>query len=278
MTRLRFGLGTLLIAIAALSVVLGIITHRARLQREAVRVLQRAEADLLYDDGQWDSHTPSVWKSCVADWLGRDFVYDVKIVNLYDQRGPAVLNAVGSLSRLRQLSIPHSSLRAEDTLFLRNLPELTWLDLSYNADLGGACFANMVADRLQRLEMNATSVDDDDLPGLLRFRHLRVLSLDGTHVTDRGLMYLMDLPELKHLFLEGTAVSDEGCHTLARFPALQSVTLIKTQVTDEGLQALAESATLQRIEALHTAVTAAGIARFQRAKPGCDVNTVVVTP
>ena len=71
----------------------------------------------------------------------------------------------------------------------------------WRRDLGGLR-------KLQRLEIDTSSIADDDLAYLNDLTDLQALSLSKTNVTDRGVRQLLPLAGLRQLNLADTPVTD----------------------------------------------------------------------
>ena len=69
---------------------------------------------------------------------------------------------------------------------------------------------------LQRIDLNGTWIEDDQLAHLQNLTGLRVLALNGTNITDAGLKHLKGLTKLESLEL-GRNVTEVGVAELKRF-------------------------------------------------------------
>lgn len=127
---------------------------------------------------------------------------------------------------------------------------------------------------LRVLDLSRTSVTDDSLAVIGRLTTLKTLRLRGTKITSVGLQSLSELKELVDLTVSGCPrVDDAAIEVLATLPNLQILLMNGTGVSNAGLDKLAKGASkLQRLGIERTKVTPEGIARFQKAQPGCRVE------
>ena len=135
------------------------------------------------------------------------------LLSLAGHQHPAVLDALGPLTKLRQLNLYDTTFTDADLERLRGLASLQVLNLA------------------------ATQVTDAGLPCLQTLPTLRELNLNDTHVTDAGLRSLQGLPRLRVLGLYRARVTDEGLAELGSMKNLQELTLGSSSITDRGLAA-----------------------------------------
>ncbi|MEE9392558.1 MAG: DUF2231 domain-containing protein [Planctomycetota bacterium] len=93
-------------------------------------------------------------------------------------------------------------------------------------------------DRLLRLDLKKTNLDDAGLALLAGFERLEYLNLSETKISDEGLSALSKMKKLKSLNLWGTAISDAGLRHLEGLTALRSLYLWKSKATPQGAKAL----------------------------------------
>ena len=120
------------------------------------------------------------------------------------------------------LNIGFSDLSDKGMVHLKNLTNLTSLDLSQS------------------------KVGDAGLVHLAKLTKLSNLSLSSTKVTDAGFKHLAANKGLFTLWLSGPTITDEGMKALKDFPRLGSLYLHGTKVTEAGVQDLKKS--LPRIQ------------------------------
>lgn len=193
----QFSLGTVLTGVALLALVCGLVTNRARRQREAVEAI-RGWGGLVGYDSQQDGATKSRWRDLLRDRLGQDYVDRVVSAGLpvtpqtsqaiYDER----LRVVAALRDLRFLSLNGTHVGDAGLKHLERLTVLESLDAGY------------------------TNVGDAGLSHLKRLTRLTYLSLRGTRVTDAGLAELCGVANLRSLALGGTQVTAAGVARLQK--------------------------------------------------------------
>lgn len=93
----------------------------------------------------------------------------------------------------------------------------------------------------RRLNLNNSSVTNEDLKLLADISNIELLWLYGTKVTDEGMLHIAALNQLKHLDLRNLPVTDEGLAHLAACKKLEALSIAGTSVTPEGLNKFRES-------------------------------------
>lgn len=123
---------------------------------------------------------------------------------------------------------------------------------------------------LYGLEPRATA---EGLRALLTGRTFRQLGLHGPGVHADWGPLLAGQGRLEYLSLAGPNVDDALLRSLAGMPSLGRLFVSDAAITDAGLMALARVNNGLRILYLRrTAATPAGVAAFQAARPGCQVD------
>jgi hypothetical protein len=182
------------------------------------------------------------------------------------------ITALGGLAGRIQAARKFWGLLGTDETFV-----VTFSDAKFD-DAALARLATNHGDRVGSLQLTDTSVTDEGLRHLKRFRNLRhldlasrapaslkakrsapitdagmahldlrnlvSLNLDGQPITDDGLKLLPDLPFLTMLQLNETGVQGPGLSRLVAFRHLSSLHLDGSAVTDEGLSHLVGASSL----------------------------------
>lgn len=140
-----------------------------------------------------------------------------------------------------------------------------------------------------------TTLSDDDLAHIGRFKHLRhlsntlseevigervALSLDnpGTcdpvhaQISDVGLERLGGLSELEWLALCYTRITDDGLQHLSNMKDLQLLKIGSPYITDKGVPHLKQLTNLRSLYVDGTEITDVGVAELQRALPSCKIE------
>jgi hypothetical protein len=159
---------------------LGWTVHRARVQRAAVAVIERAGGQVLYD-WQWKDNAPIQGRPWAPGWLvdrlGIDYFGHVTRVDLVHRGRPeaeSALSSVERLGRLQDLCIHTSSVDDADLAHVTGLKDL------------------------RRLILYRTQVTDAGLGNLKGLARLNELVLNRTQVTDAGVRELQEaLPRLR---------------------------------------------------------------------------------
>ncbi len=248
--RFQFSMRSLLVMVVAVAVPcrwLAVEMKEAEKQKRAVEAISKAGVDVYYDyqfdaTGSW---TGASWggPTCVRNWFGEDFVADVVGVQApYNVIGVGENCYIGSDCKATD----------EDLLPLKTFSTLRVLDLAGTrvTDSCAASFEGLVD--LRSVSLWQTCLSDKGIAHLRRLRNLKYLNLRHTKTTNSGLVHLKDLPRLEYVALGETAVDDDGLMCLTACKQLREVDLWRERGSHQ--------------------FTPAGIARFQRAFPGCKVT------
>lgn len=298
---LRLSVRSLLVLVLLVGATLGLIVHRARVQRDAVAAIERAGGGVMYEwqfkDGIPNREgTPRVPKWLV-DLVGVDYfgsaVYVIFIRECRDQD----LAQIGRLRRLERLDIGHSRVTDAGLAHLEGLNRLQLLDLAGTpiSDRGLVHLGRLTG--LEILYLNFTTVGDTGLAHLKDLGKLQSLDLGTTNVTDGGLAHLKGLSNLRALTLIECPVGDEGLAHLENLTRLEWLGLGRldvteftersrmrgpngftrdipsdARVTDAGLRHLKKMSRLRRLYLVGTEVTDAGVRELQQALPKVDIE------
>jgi hypothetical protein len=237
----RFSIRTLLVAIAGLSIWLGIQTHRAREQRAALERIRRLGGAVRFDyqhDESGDFHDDA--NPPGPAWLRRTIggEYFDEVVYVY---------------------LSFSKVTDDDLRLFRSLPEVEtlWLSNTGVSDVGMAHLAGL--QKLKHLFLQDTKVGDDGLAHLKGLHQLTGLSLGNTRIADAGLKHLGEMNALISLNLPDTQVTGEGIRYVCNLPKLEYISLMRTAVTDESIRAFDHATTPWWIDLRYTAVTDQGV-------------------
>lgn len=309
---LQYSLRSLLLALTACVVCLGVQVNRANRQRDAIVELEDVTFGVEYDYERPSEEDPIDYSRKPRGWpwlrdaVGRDH-FDTVVGLFLAGRGREIsdrdLALLSHLTRLRWVmidgpatvtapgcdSFAHLTKRLRE-LNCRNMPGEALIHIATLSELRVLWFTDAeVTDsaagslgrltNLHELVLDRTTIGDPALRGLGALTALTRLDLEGTRITDAGLPYLASLHSLKHLSLCDTAVTDSGlAGCLQALPDLNSLDLTRTAITDTSLPALAAMHNLKHICVARTRMTASGIARLRAALPHCGVETVRASP
>lgn len=268
---LRISLRTLLVAMTLLALGLGYLTHRARQQEWAAKVVERIGGKVTFDY-QIDPETGFLPEARPPgpDWLvsriGPHFTATVIGVDfLHDRGGFAAegdLAALRALPHLRSLSMGSNPTLSDDGLkYVTGLKQLAYLDLSdtgitdeglqHLSGLEKLSFLSLVRCRmdgsglrhlrqlpLHVLNLNWTRLADANVEHVGAMQRLEVLDMQDTPITDEALLHIRELTNLWELHIHNTSVSDAGLAYLQGMTKLKNFQANNTKVTKEGLAEL----------------------------------------
>lgn len=116
--------------------------------------------------------------------------------------------------------------------------------------------------RLTRLQVQGTSISDQSLATVARFKHLTYLGIGKTNVTDAGVALLNQMERLERLNLQATRITSQGLKPLISLPRLNGLYLNDTQVDDVAIQDIALMKNLKRLEMCRTPLTPTALEQF----------------
>lgn len=120
---------------------------------------------------------------------------------------------------------------------LKNIPEkiqhLSFRDDYLNNE--ELCFITSRVRRIDRLDLDSTSVDDDGVPFLLEMEYIGELRLVNLCITDKAIDSLVQLESLRFLHLGSTKVSCDGILKLAQLNNLNKLLASPDRVEKDKL-------------------------------------------
>jgi hypothetical protein len=116
-----------------------------------------------------------------------------------------------------------------------------------------------------RIQIEFTSITDDDLAALQGLEGLEVLLLDHpqNHLTAEGLRTLATLPNLMHLRVRGVAIDDEGAEAIAAVKSLKILNLPQSELTDAGIEKLKSLENLVQLRVGSSKLTDDGVGHLK---------------
>jgi hypothetical protein len=94
---------------------------------------------------------------------------------------------------------------------------------------------------LERLNLGQTTLDDESLRRLARFKKLVQLRLRAPAVTDAGMAHVAGLEQLRYLHLLDVPITDAGLQQLQALGKLESLYLDHARISDAGARAFVEA-------------------------------------
>ncbi len=290
--RFRISLRGLMVLVLVLGGGLGWVVHQARVQRDAVAVIERTRGRIGYNwqqrpDGEFDPQGKPPAPKWLVDRLGPDYFGHVVWVILGKQAGDAEMAHVLRLHRLKIFVDNGSGVTDAQALRLGNMTHLETIDLHGPKHLTGATLAGMSRlSRLKVLRVGGIPLHDDDLAGIAGLTGLQILVLPSPTITDAGLIHLQGLVGLQTLFLSGNPITDSGLVNFRGMARLKHLRIDRTRVadlkplmgltklqylnlgdapiTDGGLAPVAELVDLEELVLDRTAITDAGLSPLRK--------------
>jgi hypothetical protein len=264
----QFRLATLLIAVTALCVWLGIQVNRANRQRRSVAAILAAGGLVRYDFQEQNSLSGKP----IADaqppgprWLrkliGDDYFCSVSTVDFATE--------FWGERRERELS----KIDDDGLACLASLTKIRSLELGNNKAITDAGLAHLrKLKELESLWLYRSSVSGVGLNQLSKLPRLRNLGLQWTPLTTEGMQQLGTLKELRSLSLTDTPITDDDLMSLRSLTHLESLQLHRTAITDRGLPHLEALTALKRLTLPAEGVSEDGLVRLRLALPDCQMG------
>jgi hypothetical protein len=177
-----------------------------------------------------------------------------------------------------------------------SLKALAGRDFSYGYNYKFGSVGELTGELFRRVtEVHAiTTLSDDDLVFISRFRHLRHLSntlseevigqriqltLDNSgicdpvdaRISDAGLERLRSHSELRWLVLFYTQITDDGLRQLSNLKRLEVLKIGSPYITDKGVAHLKRLTNLRSLYVNGTAISNVGVTELQLALPNCKI-------
>ncbi len=280
--KLRFTLRTLLLAITALGIWLGLQVSAARQQKEAVDALLKVNAHITYDY-QWVQNpkdpSPFNYKLDRAlpipgpHWLrkltGDDFFRTVAQVELTYATyiSESDLAQLAKLPAVRELDFPAMICLADGTFRnigdddLKVLENLTKLKILSFDDCSGVHADGMkYLSTLRELEyLGIWSLNDVAMEYIGKLTSLKELNAAGIRLTSKGFQHLQFLVNLTDLSLPESEFSDADAKYIAS-THLKGLWINDTKIGDVGIQHICQlSNGIQILQLVNTQITDAGM-------------------
>jgi hypothetical protein len=281
------GLRLFLTIIALVGIALGWWSYRARLQRDAVAAIKRADGYVVYD---WEENRelypyPAQPKPRWPEWLrralGPDYLETVVEVELIGNPGTPkqsdqILEQIARLSHLKTLNVTGVAVTDAGVARIEELRELRELVIfSPHVTDDGIRYLNKLVS-LNVLGLCETRATSAGLSRVSIISNLRTLYVDKSAISD--LAVVRHSNRLAVLSARDTPIDDEGLAAIGTVPNLAWLDLTGTKVTDAALDHLRGCLQLENLYLFETNVSAAGIARLRSVLPKLQVDADVSSP
>ena len=167
--------------------------------------------------------------------------------------------------------------RPEDVDAPHELPsgeiQITLVDLEHNELPDGGLLQNLEGlAGIQEVNLNSSSVGDEQLKHLAGLTSLQVLRLGNTQITDAGLKHIQSLDGLRLLWLENTAVTSDGLEHISGLSKLKYLRLKGTQVSKAALEHVQRLTSLAELELEDTTLTSDDVEALKATLPKCKIT------
>ncbi len=201
-------------------------------------------------DSQWLAQQEHLTSLCVdAEHTGSEFwdaIASLKnletlVITNWTGKEESEVQAIGSLSKLRSLSLDAAFVGFDHLPLLRSLPHLE--KLSFTKTWLSAEDAKVLPDLpyLKSIELSWSSVDDDAMAEIASCEQLEALFIDATLVSIEGIKLLEGHRNLRRVDVFEMPFGDEVADSLSQIPNLQFAGLVDTEVSLKGIGMLREA-------------------------------------
>src|SRR5262245_13642449 len=190
--KLQFGIGTLLLVTAAISLWLAVYFSGPKRAERAARSLQQSGADVLYDyqrtgDASYSMRVEEPGPPVARKLLGEGLFQEADSVRLGGRAWTAdELRPLAQLTSVRSVDLSNSALGDGHLVHLAGLRQLARLGLSNNR------------------------ITDEGLSHLAGLTQLEIVSLSKNRIHGDGLRHFAAMEKLNSLFLQDNPINDEG--------------------------------------------------------------------
>jgi Leucine Rich repeat len=228
----------MMLAVFVAASLMGWIASRARVQREAVSAIHRANGFTWYDwrivsnGGLSVSQGSPRAPKWLVDSLGVDYFGSVVAASIATGGRPpdGLVARIAQLNRLEELCLHTSLLSDEEMAQIGSLTRLRKFALlgCHLPESGTAQIGRLA--QLRALNLQGANVDDAGASHLARLARLERLDLRDTRISDVGLGHLKTLSNLKVLLISGPSFTDAGVGDLQR--TLPNLTIVAPDRSD----------------------------------------------
>lgn len=219
-TKIRFHLRTLAVAVLALSLLLAFVVRPAMMDKHAFEMVRQGGGQIaLYDSTGTDE----------ASVFSRRFSHTTLHIGFTAGVGPSARQGMRLLSNIDSVWIEGEEI--SDWSFLQsceNVNRITIFD-----------------------------ADDKIFPNLSRATDLKCLEIGGTGLTGKGIEDLRFLPNLESLRIFYASLSDAILVEINKLQGLRRLELIGVPITDLGISHLTSLQSLEALELRETKITPA---------------------
>lgn len=297
MTRIRFSVRTMLVAVAIVAIPLGWLAVRLKVGRDkqhTIAELREMGVSIVmagYQDASpmipssvrpllgWQSVGTALGVSTDEALSKLDGMQNLHTLGVDDGVSDSGLKSLRSLKTIERLMLSSSSVTDEGLRHVSDIVDLKELDLSGTKTTGAGLLHLKNMTSLEKLTFDGPHAEVvrlyveqgrgivDALVASGQLRHHddepSALWLEGKQVTDELIEFLVPMPKLESITLKSTAVTKAGLKRLADMPQLKSIAL-------HGDGVLRKLPAMPHIESLHvsdTAITANQLAQYLSSLP-----------
>ena len=234
----QFGVGTLLLIVAAFAIWFGRASYLARQQLQEIHLIKELGGTIVFDhayEGSDESSAPE-W---LRQFLGEEYFRRVRGVAIVSEDfTDDHLAELARLGDLKVLRFHSSKITDEGVRWLRS------------------------CDQLESLEIQWASITDAAMAEIGNLKKLKELRLMNTRVGDAGLGHLVSMPRLSTLMIGNFApLEAEALSELVLYDRYSS------SIGDAGLQAVAKIPSLSDLSLMLCSETSNQVAEFARVRP-----------
>ncbi len=244
----------LLLLITVICVWIAALSHRARTQRAAIELVEKANGKISFSyearswplpytefpsDNTFDPTRELPGPKWLQQTIGEDYFRSVVYVGLADRKSgsDALMNALRELPNLHWLDLARNDVTDDMLSQIAEMKQLRVLVLDRNPELTDEGLAKlMTLTELERLDLSLMKgIQGTFLREASRLRKLRELDVQDTSFQGENLAFLAGHPQIHRLTLPKTNIKDDHLRYLPEMPELRLLSIGHTPVTEKGL-------------------------------------------
>ena len=294
----RFGLKTMLVLVAGMSLVMGLVVLPYKIHRDTIIELRELGVEVRQEDSPLDplsyyiSGQPFPEPGTFTRWLytnvPNDYLLGVTDVTVnpsttdldrattligrlrspgrfsssadLEARHIKTLRKAGNIDRISFYSDSHVSKEV-----LKELGEIHWLKtlnfLNCTIEPEGMRHLKELKS-VETMFLRCKTIDDDSLEFLAGLKSLTWLEIETKGIQGSGLRHLKSLNKMERLMIVDVAFDDTVSDFLASMPNMRMLDIAGAKVTDASLKHLANAQSLRSVDFSESKVTGEGLKHF----------------
>ncbi len=170
----------------------------------------------------------------------KDGILDLSFSKITDKG----LDSFKNTEQVKILNLTGTTISDPGLKHLSSYPNLKAADLKY-LQISGKGFENFKSDKLEYLNLEQSTIENQYLDNLSNYRNLEILILIRTDISD--ISGISNLKSLQILNLAACPISDDGLKNIGQLKNLEQLTLVQNNISDSGIKYLTELENLKSL-------------------------------